>query len=412
MLMRLLLVLAVAVAPLAAQSRDCDGYFTSLMPPPGSCVRRFADSVGPVRQIIVHPGGQVVAALDEAPGLVRLSDLDHDGHADRIVRFGPGQGGSGVAWRAGWLYFASDSGVIRYRWPATAEAPDSAGEWLVRDLPVGEYERAITMKGIAVGADGHVYVSVGSETNNCQIKNEDSASVGRFPCPDLSRRAGIWRLSPPAAPGGPWAMERYATGLRNAAALAIDPATGRLWAVTQGRDHLHRLWGWDDSVSANQPAEMLEQIVQNGDYGWPYCQGEWTRRITMLVRAPEYASQPGIDCTLKTLPVMGFAGHWTPMGMAVVNSTMEGVPHPGLYIAFHGSTTRAPLPEDGHFVVFVPLDTNGRPSGEFRILLHSTAAPGSLRPAGVAVTIDGYIYVTDDEHRRIYRIEPHGPQKR
>jgi glucose/arabinose dehydrogenase len=63
-------------------------------------------------------------------------------------------------------------------------------------------------------------------------------------------------------------------------------------------------------------------------------------------------------------------------------------------------------------VVFVPLDSNSRPSGEFRILLHSSAAPGSLRPAGVAVTIDGYIYVTDDEHRRIYRIEPHGPQKR
>ena len=101
--------------PLTAQSRDCDGYFTPLVVPSGSCVRVFADTVGPVRQVIVHPSGQVVAALNEAPGLVRLSDLDNDGHADRIIRFGPGQGGSGVAWRAGWLYFAADSGVIRYR---------------------------------------------------------------------------------------------------------------------------------------------------------------------------------------------------------------------------------------------------------------------------------------------------------
>ena len=46
---------------------------------------------------------------------------------------------------------------------------------------MGEYERAITMKGIAVGADGRVYLSVGSETNNCQIKNEDSALSRAFP---------------------------------------------------------------------------------------------------------------------------------------------------------------------------------------------------------------------------------------
>jgi glucose/arabinose dehydrogenase len=402
-------LLLVAAAPLGAQSRACDGYFTPLVVPAGSCVRLFADTLGPVRQIIVHPSGQLVAALDAAPGLVRLYDRDRDGRADQIIRFGPGQGGTGVTWRSDWLYFAADSGVIRYRWPATAEAPDSEGEWLIRDLPVGEYERANTMKGIAVGADGRVYLSIGSETDNCQVRNEEPRSPGRFPCPELSRRAGIWRLSPPAAPGGTWTMERFATGLRNAAALAIDPATGRLWALTHGRDLLNRLWGWDDSTAANQPAEMLEQIVQNGDYGWPYCQGNWTRRSTILIRAPEYASQAGIDCTLKTLPVMGFAGHWTPMAIAVVNSTAASVPHPGLFIAFHGSRSRSPLPEDGHFVVFVPLDSNSRPSGDFRIILHSSAPPGSLRPAGVAVTIDGYIYVTDDEHGRIYRIEPNSP---
>ena len=60
-------------------------------------------------------------------------------------------------------------------------------------------------------------------------------------------------------------------------------------------------------------------------------------------------------------------------------------------------------------MVVVPLDSNSRPSGDFRIILHSSAPPGSLRPAGVAVTIDGYIYVTDDEHGRIYRIEPNSP---
>ena len=100
------------------------------------------------------------------------------------------------------------------------------------------------------------------------------------------------------------------------------------------------------------------------------------------------------------------------MAIAVVNSAAAPVPHPGLFVAFHGSRNRAPLPETGHYVAFVPLDQNGRPSGDYRIMLFSTGAPGSLRPAGVAVSVSGSIYVTDDEHRRIYLIEPHPPRNR
>jgi glucose/arabinose dehydrogenase len=405
-------LLVLLAAPLGGQSRDCDGHFIQLVVPSGFCVRTFAESVGAVRQVLVHPSGQVVAALDEAPGLVRLRASTVGGRADQIVRFGPGQRGTGVAWRAGWLYFAADSGIVRYRWPAKADAPDAKGEWIARGLPVGYYGSAHTMKGVAVGTDGMVYLSIGSETDNCQVQDRAAKSPGRFPCAELERRAGVWRFTPPADAGGAWLMQRFATGLRNAEALAIDPSTDRLWAATHGRDFLNHGWGWPDSLSANQPAEMLEQVVQNGDYGWPYCQGNWERQATTLIRAPDYGTQAGIDCSLKIQPVIGFPGHWAPMAIAVVNSAAAPVPHPGLFIAFHGSHGRAPLPEDGHFLVFVPLDENGRPVGEFRIMLHSTAPPGSLRPAGVAVAIDGSIYVTDDEHGRIFLIEPHPPRGR
>jgi glucose/arabinose dehydrogenase len=397
---------------IAAQSLDCNGHFSQLMVPTGFCVRIFADTVGPVRQVLVHPTGQIVAALNESPGLVRLLDTNGDGHADEAIRFGPGLPGTGIAWRAGWLYFAADAAVIRYRWPANATAPDSVGEWIAQNLPVGTYGSAHTMKGIAVGTDGMVYVSYGSATDNCQSQDRVKSSPGQWPCAELETRAGIWRFAPPAKPGGEWTAKRFATGLRNAEAIAIDPANRRLWTAVQGRDFLNREWGWPDTLSANQPAEMLEQLVEDGDYGWPYCQGNWTRTLTALVKAPEYGKQPDVNCAQKNQPIGGFPGHWAPMAIAVVNSAADPVPHPGLFIAFHGSRSRAPLPEDGHFLIFQSLDETGHPTGPSRLMLHTVGPVGSLRPAGVAVSIGGNIYVTDDEHGRIYLIEPHAPRGR
>jgi glucose/arabinose dehydrogenase len=401
------ITVVAGTSSLPAQILDCDGHITSLVAPAGSCVRLFADTAGPVRHVVIHPTGQVVAALNVSPGAVRFIDSDGDGRADKKVRFGPGRAATGIAWRDGWLYLAVDDAVLRYRWPATATEPDTTEEWIATKLPLGTYGWAHTMKGIAVGTDGMVYVSIGSATDNCQVIDRGEKSPGKWPCSELEDRAGVWRLEPPAVPGGPWKSSRFAIGLRNTEAIAFDPASGRVWGATQGRDALNRTWEWADSISANQPAEMLELLVENGDYGWPYCQGNWSREKTSLIRAPEYASRPELLCAGKVQPVMGFPGHWSAMAIAVVNSAAAGVPHPGLFIAFHGSRDRRPLMEDGHFLVFIPMDETGRPSGPFRILLRSAGAPGTIRPAGVAVSIRGGIYVTDDEHEKIYLIEPH-----
>jgi glucose/arabinose dehydrogenase len=406
----ILFLAVVLAAPLEAQGRDCDGYLTPLAVPDGFCVREFARGLGPVRHLVALPSGVVVAATLNAPGLLRLGDRDRDGVADSVVRFGPGMGGTGVAWAGGWLYFAADSALYRVAWPATATQPAGAFQRISGELPVGKYGSAHTMKGVTVDREGAVYVSIGSETDNCQVHDREPKSPGRWPCQELETRAGVWRFLPPARGGEPWTSERFATGLRNAEALATDPNTNRIWSLTQGRDFLNRTWGWSDEESAEQPAEMLEQLVQGGDYGWPYCHGYWERDRTILVRSPEYAARSDVDCSLKIAPVLGFPGHWAPVDVTVSEGALPSPWRSGMFIAFHGSRSRAPLPEAGHQVMFVPMDESGRPAGDVRIFLRTIGATGSLRPAGVAVAPGGMVYVSDDEHGTIFRIEPHPPK--
>ena len=392
-----------AVSPLA--SSKCDTDNGGLVLPEGFCATLVASQLGPVRQLAVRPNGDLYAALSGKPGdntggVLAFRDRDGDGKPDQRASFGPA-GGNDVKLHNGYLYFALNDRVVRYRLEEGQLQPAGKEETVVTGLPNDGGHQA---KSLAFGSQEAMYVNIGSRTNSCQKTDRLPSSPGHDPCTELQRRGGIWRFSADRLNQRFADGDRFATGLRNAMALATQPGTGALFAAVNGRDQLSDNWGFSNEVNANNPAEELLRVEENGDYGWPYCY--YSNQYGKKVLAPEYGGDGRKigRCGTARDPIVAFPGHWAPMALAFYTSDAFGPNYRGgLFVAFRGSWNRDPLPQEGYRVVFVPF-ANGRPQGEYSTFATEKTGPTSLRATGVAVGPGGSLYISADQNGKIWRV--------
>ena len=383
-----------------ATAPGCEAGNGGLVLPDGFCALVVAATVGPVRELAVAENGDLYAAVSgEAGGVRAFRDTTGDGSPDVSTSFGPG-GGNDVALHEGYLYFALNDRIVRWRLEPGRLDPAGEPEIVVAGLPA---DGGHVAKSLAFAGDV-MYVNVGSRTNSCQEGDRRAGSPGVDPCAELERRAGIWTFSA-SRPGQTFADgTRFATGLRNAMAIAVEPGSGALFAVVHGMDMLAQSWGFSAEVNANNPAEIFVRVERGGDYGWPYCY--FSNESKRLVLAPEYGGDGTRTdrCAARTAPLMGFPGHWAPISMAFHPGAGLGDHYTGgAFIAFHGSWNRAPLPQEGYRVVFAPF-RNGRPTGEYENFATLSDGPTALRATGVAVAPDGSLYISADKNATIWRI--------
>jgi glucose/arabinose dehydrogenase len=415
------IVVAVAIAAAcggesAAPSVDSTGTKgatcalrdASLSLPAGFCASIFADRIGVARHVAVAANGDVFVTIQGGGGpVMALRDADRDGRADSVVRIGSGSGGTGIGLYGGFLYVDQGSQIVRYPLANGALRPSGAGQPVVTGLPTGGHDA----RNFAIDAQGNLFVNVGSSTNSCQQSDRSAGSPGIDPCSELNTRAGIWRFSASATGQSFSASARYATGLRNSEGLALA-ADGSLWAATHGRDQLYDNWPklFDAVYSADNPGEELVQVSQGDDFGWPYCY--YALAAQKLVLAPEFGGDgtKTTRCDQKKNAVVAMPGHWAPMSLLLyTGSAFPSRYTSGAFIAFHGSWNRAPQPQAGYRVVFIP-SANGRPSTQYETFADGFAG-GSLdpngaahRPVGLAQGPSGEIYITDDKAGRVWKV--------
>lgn len=383
--------------------------------PRGFTATVFADGLGPTRHLAVAGDGTVYVAMrrkTDGGGILALRDEDGDGTADVTRAFGDAAG-TGIAIHDGHLYFGSDTQILRWPLPETGLVPQGAPEVVVTGFPE---QRQHATKPIAFDESGHLYVAVGAPSNACQARMRTPGSPGLDPCPQLKLQAGIWRYDADQAGQRHDAANRFSTGIRNGLAIDWNAAADVLYFATHGRDQLHYLFPEHFTVEENArlPAEEFHKAADGADYGWPYAY--WDSAMGSYMEAPEYGGdgQTRAEADKYRAPLVAFPAHWSPNDLffyAPATAFPEYF-HNGAFIAWHGSWNRAPLPQEGYKITFVPMTAAGEVAGDWIVFadgfkgketLESPAA-AEYRPTGLAVGPDGALYISEDQKGRIWKV--------
>ena len=378
------------------------------------------DSInGRARQLAVNDNGDIYVKLmlKDAGGNVALRDTTNDGKADVIEKFGDykDNGNYGTAMRIhdGYLYFSSELVVYRYKLTPGQLIPRGNIETIVTDdHPHGTHEH--NGKPIAFDIKGNLYVPFGAPSNACQELNRTPSSRGIDPCPLLADHGGIWRFD--ANKPGQTQKDgfKFATGLRSIVAIDWNAADENLYVVMHGRDDLLRLWSgvYSPWLSAELPSEEFLRIKEGANGGWPYCYYDQIQEKKVL--APEYGGDGDSvgRCSTYEKPLIGFPGHWAPNDLFFYTGNQFPDHYKnGAFIAFHGSTNRAPYPQAGYFIGFVPF-VNGQPTGKWEVFADGFAGVDPIvnandavyRPMGIAMGPDGSLYFSETEKGKVWRI--------
>ncbi|MET8153897.1 PQQ-dependent sugar dehydrogenase [Actinoplanes sp. NPDC049668] len=404
---------ATQVRPLAGTGAEPFDRARRLQAPPGWTVTVWA-RVPKARLLAWTPDRRLLVSRPAFGDVVELVPGAGDAAPTQRTLVGGLHQPHGLAFDGDTLYVAESDRVDAFAYRAGAV---SGKRVVVDGLPDerspelrGAYSHAL--KSVAVGADGELYVSIGS-TGNISEKDRDADP----------ERATILRAT---AGGGKPTV--FARGVRNGTGLAVDP-DGAVWTAVNHRDNIayphdgdYDGDGGSDRGQVMQPYvndhpfEPLARLEQGRDLGWPYCNpdpdlkpGEkdsplsYTRRP--FVRDLQTNADGGkLACAALPPVEQGMGAHSAPLGLSFATSPgLAGGYGPGALVGVHGSWNRNPprAPEVSFFAW-----RDGTLGAQQTLLTGFQGKDGSRwgRPVMAVQGPDGALYVSDDLAGAVYRV--------
>jgi glucose/arabinose dehydrogenase len=372
----------------------------ALRVPAGFRVTLFASGLDRPRTLRVAPNGDVFVA-EAGAGRVRVlrgGDRPHPDGAAQPVQSTVFAGGLrspfGIAfWPPGpdprFVYVAATDKVVRFPYHSGDLAARGLPETVVPDLPTGgHWTRDVVFSPdgrrmfVAIGSDGNIATSLRGRDAAANAAWDAAHGLGA-PWGDEAGRAQVRVFDPNGGDG-----RLYAAGLRNCAALAIQPATGAPWCAVNERD------GLGDDL----PPDYATELRQGAFYGWPwyYIGAHPDPRLAN--------ARPDLQDKL-TVPEVLIQPHSAPLGIAFYDGPMFPPEYRGdAFVTLHGSWNRAL--RTGYKVIRLRF-ANGRPTGEYEDFLTGFVVSDRTvwgRPVGVTVAQDGALLVSEDANGTIWRV--------
>ncbi|MEO8435818.1 MAG: glucose/sorbosone dehydrogenase [Pyrinomonadaceae bacterium] len=208
-----------------------------------------------------------------------------------------------------WFYLALTDHLLRYKYNRGESSPSGSPEVIATFPDYGlsyKYGGWHLTRTITVGANGKLYVSVGSSCNACEEKE--------------GVRASILEMDPDGKN-----LRTFARGLRNAVGLRW--VKDGLFATNMGSDHL----------GDHKPADTMYQVQNNTNYGWPYCFQSGPGRF------PDVKFNAGgrkMNCRQVPPAYAAFDAHSSPLGLEYFGANYgDGLANTFL-VALHGATKK------------------------------------------------------------------------
>jgi glucose/arabinose dehydrogenase len=366
----------------------------------GLSVRAFATGLDHPRALHVLPNGDVLVAETNAPPrpedgdgirgyfmkqamekagaavpsanrISLLRDSDGDGIAEETYPFLTGlHSPYGMQLVGDTLYVANTDAIVAFPYEEGATSIEAAGETLT-SLPAGPINHHWTKNIVASDDMKHLYAAVGSNSNIAE--NGMEAEEGRAALWEVDIATGEKRL--------------YASGLRNPVGLAINPASGEVWAAVNERDELGN----------NLVPDYVTSVKDGAFYGWPWSY--YGQNVDTRVK-PANASM----IAKAIVPDYAVGSHTASLGIAFTDSSALGERFgSGLFVGQHGSWNRKP--PSGYKVIYIPFrgaSSSGDPVDVLTGFLDGDKARG--RPVDVALAGDNALLVSDDVGNTIWRV--------
>lgn len=333
--------------------------------PEGWTVSIAASGLGKPRMLYYTPTGNLYITRRDTGDVLLLNDKNGDGRFEESKTVAADfKGVHGITMKDEWLYLCNNNELRRYK--VNRDGSLGNHEMLFNDMPSAGQHPNRTMD---FGPDGKLYISIGTLCNDCKEADREAATMVQ--------------VDPVT-----WKRTIFASGLRNTIGFDWHPQTNELWGMDNGGDAKGDDW----------PPEELNNLKEGKNYGYPFAYAK--KEIDLTREDPAGNSkQKWVENTEGS--IMEYQAHMAPIGFQFFPAgTVFGG---DAIVNWHGSWNRS---KSVGFKVQRIKFVNGRPAGAEDFLtgfLKNKTRFG--RPAGVAISSTGTVYISDDANGVLYSIK-------